>query len=99
MALAMAKVHHPATLDRIPAVTHVCILNKSLYYNCRPALADGVAMAITERAYEQGGLLVAAPPGRHMILDLRLLFPEADVSSATAQVPVSALRTTVHFHS
>lgn len=44
----------------------MCIVNELLHDNRRPALADGVEMAITERAYEQGGLLVAAPPGRHI---------------------------------
>ena len=34
-----------------------------LLSGARPASADAAATAITERAYEQGGLLVTAPPG------------------------------------
>ena len=41
----------------------------------RPASADGGAMAITERAYEQGGLLVAAPPGDLLTLSVPVMLP------------------------
>ena len=68
------------------AVMHVCIMKWSLCDNRRPALADGVAMAITERAYEQGGLLVAAAPGRHIVWDIRQRSTKWILRSATARI-------------
>lgn len=62
-------------------------MHQAMHAAMRPASADAPSMAITERAYEQGGLLVTAPPDAAQAV---LQMPRGNLEAVAPRVLVLA---------